>query len=385
MRSKSLSAAFYIIAMIMAMIYGMVSEKYDLPPSNIVRTLYHKITTTKPQRTYPIEFLQTPQEYLKNDVGSLISIRHKQDVYRLREKLIKFLWGAQGIPSSLPSLINKGISDSRYSDINSLARIDRITINMEFGINSISYHFIPKAPNNKAVIYIAGHDQDFYDGKSRITQLLDEGYSVVAFAMPLSGLNNQPTVFIPKIGLLKLISHDDLKFLSPIHGHPVKYFIEPEVITLNYLSKEFSYTSISMIGFSSGGWTASLAAAVDPRIQKSFPVAGSLPIYLRSNSPRDWDDYEQTVPELYKTVNYMEIYILGSYGPQRMELQILNQFDPCCFAGTKSETYKNIVINRLRDLGTGKYDLFLDTNPHNGHSISDVAMQKILDELKKSD
>jgi hypothetical protein len=66
-----------------------------------------------------------------------------------------------------------------------------------------------------------------------------------------------------------------------------------------------------------------------------------------------------------------------------MELQVLNQFDPCCFAGTKSDTYKKIVIDRIRDLGMGKYDLFLDTSD-SGHSISDVAMLKILGELKNS-
>jgi hypothetical protein len=32
-----------------------------------------------------------------------------------------------------------------------------------------------------------------------------------------------------------------------------------------------------MLGLSGGGWSTTLAAAVDPRIQLSFPTAGSVP------------------------------------------------------------------------------------------------------------
>lgn len=75
-----------------------------------------------------------------------------------------------------------------------------------------------------------------------------------------------------------------------------------------------------MMGLSGGGWTTVLYAALDPRIMRSYPVAGSWPIYLRFASPRDWGDYEETIPELYKTVNYLEMYILGSYGEGRKQL-----------------------------------------------------------------
>jgi hypothetical protein len=171
-----------------------------------------------------------------------------------------------------------------------------------------------------------------------------------------------------------------MKFLLPENGHPVKYFVEPVVIVLNYLEKNFHYSSVSMVGISGGGWTTTLAAAIDTRIKKSFPVAGSYPIYLRSNSMRDWGDYEQTVPEIYRTVNYLELYMLGSYGIHRKQLQVINQYDACCFAGTKWETYKDIVRERVHRLGTGEFDLFLDAT-HREHLISVAATSRILDEL----
>ena len=195
-------------------------------------------------------------------------------------------------------------------------------------------------------------------------------------------MNNQPTVHIPHQGMLKLTTHDHMKYLAPENGHPIKYFVEPVVTVLNYLKVNFDYTLVSMVGFSSGGWVATLAAAVDTRIVKSFPIAGSYPIYLRSNSQRDWDDYEQTVPELYRTVNYLELYVLGATGSNRQQLQILNQYDACCFGGTKSETYKDIVKARVTDLGPGKFDVFLDAS-HHEHAVSDMAMNRILDELSR--
>jgi hypothetical protein len=133
-----------------------------------------------------------------------------------------------------------------------------------------------------------------------------------------------------------------------------------------------------MMGISGGGWTTTLMAAVDSRIRISFPVAGSYPIYLRSN--RGWGDWEHSIPELYKTVNYLEMYILGAYGNQRMQLQIINQFDSCCIAGIKSETYKDIVIRRIKLLGSGHWDLFVDDS-HTEHIISDLATQRIIAEL----
>lgn len=375
----------YVLLLILGILYGMAAFKFEFPPFGLVQGAYEfakSFTHQKPPER-PQEFLVTPPEYLTTDVASLISIRQQKDVIQARKKLIAFLWGKPGLPANLPKADENYISDTRYNDILSLSRIDKLTIAMEYGIESYAYHFIPKKSNNNVVLYNLGHDQDFYEGKSRIKQLLDAGYSVVAFAMPLTGLNNQPTVNIPGIGMLKMTTHEQLKFLTPASGHPVKFFVEPVVVAINYLKKHYHYASVSMVGFSGGGWIATIAAAVDTRIEKCFPVAGSYPIYLRSNSQRDWDDYEQTVPELYRTVNYLDLYLLGSSGKNRKELQILNKFDPCCFAGTKSETYKSILRDRVHQIGPGEYDLFLDDS-QTGHTISDVAMQRILEELGSS-
>lgn len=354
------------------MLYGMMVVKFQLPPYHLISAFYTVLV--------PETHIETPKEYLETDVAELISIRQPQDVTRLRGALIALLWGQPDLPSFLPSAIDKEFKDNRYDDIPSLNELTKLTVVMEFGLESHVYHFIPKVPNNKVVLYHEGHDGDFHASKEQISEFLDNGYSVVAFSMPLLGLNNQPTVHLPRLGSLKLTTHDHMKFLQPKAGHPIKYFIEPVVVVLNYLDTNFDYSAVSMVGISGGGWTTTLAAAVDTRIEKSFPVAGSYPIYLRSNSQRDWGDYEQTVPEIYTVVNYLELYILGSYGTGRKQVQVINQYDSCCFAGTKWETYKDIVIARVQSLEAGEFDLFVDDS-HYQHTISSLAMNYILDEI----
>jgi hypothetical protein len=181
---------------------------------------------------------------------------------------------------------------------------------------------------------------------------------------------------------LKITLHDQLKFLSPAEGHQVKYFIEPIIVALNYIEVHHRYSSISMTGISGGAWTTTLAAAIDNRIINSFPVAGSYPIFLRSNSGCDWGDYEQTLPELYTKVNYLDLYILGAYGKQRKQLQILNQFDNCCFAGIRWKTYKDVVRSHIQHLGAGAFDIYMDSS-HKKHMISPLAINLIIDEIER--
>ena len=233
---------------------------------------------------------------------------------------------------------------------------------MEFGLESHVYHFIPKTPNNKVVLYHQGHNSDIYSIKENVIKLLDEGYSVLSFCMPLMGLNNKkPTINFPRFGRIKIKGHRQMKFLNPTNGHPVKYFLEPVIEVLNYIETNFSYSQISMTGLSGGGWTTALVSAIDTRIQNNFPVAGSNPFYLVSNDPGSWgEDYEHSIPELYRITNNLELYILGSYGTGRRQVQILNQFDICCYSGVRFRTYDDILRIRLQKLSLGKFEVFLD-------------------------
>ena len=333
------------------------------------------------QPTTPVSAKQTIHEA---DPGRLISLRSEAEAISKRKELIAFIWGSQGLPAALPDKIELAISDQRFSTLDNLKQIDRLIMRMEWGVNSTAYHFIPTHGNNKLLIYHQGHNGDFVRGIRPLRFFLERGFSVIALSMPLEAPNNQPTVEIERVGKIQLTFHEQLKLLEMKSGHPVQLFLTPVAISLNYAEK-FGYHSVYMTGVSGGGWTTTMYAALDPRVNGSYPVAGTLPLHLRTDSnvvnsaqrSADWGDYEQTIPELYKITNYLELYVLGSYGERRRQLQVLNKYDPCCFSGDASLTYEQVVKERVNSSGPGNFAIYLDKS-HKSHDISDAALAVIL-------
>ena len=127
--------------------------------------------------------------------------------------------------------------------MNNLKQIDKITVNMEHDVNSIAYIFHPEKSNNKLIIYHQGHDGGFVNGKETIDFFLKNNYTVMAFSMPLLGMNSQPVVEIPDLGAVKLESHDHLYFLDSTKFSPLKYFVEPIAVSLNYVDEHFDFDS----------------------------------------------------------------------------------------------------------------------------------------------
>ena len=313
------------------------------------------------------------------NVYSLIKIDSKLDIDQKRDFLIEYFWDVGSFQrvkdkSQLPEVEIK-ISDSSYKDFQNLKRIDRLTVEMEYGINSVSYLFIPEQSNEKLILYHQGHGGDFLLGKDTIQFFLDRNFTVLAMAMPLLGMNNQPVIEIDGLGEMKLISHKKLRLLEANNFNPMKLFLEPVQTNLNFLDKEYNFKRYSMIGLSGGGWTTVVYSAIDERISDSFSVGGSIPFYLRVDS-RDMGDYEQTNIELYKNVNYLELYVLGAYGDGRQHIQIFNKNDPCCFSGNGYETYEFVIKDKMSQLGKGTFQILID-DTHNGHKISDHTLKLV--------
>ena len=250
---------------------------------------------------------------------------------------------------------------------------------MEYGINSVSYLFIPKQSNEKLILYHQGHNGDFLLGKDTIQFFLDRNFTVIALSMPLLGINNQPVVEIDGLGEMKLISHNQLRLLEANNFNPMKLFLDPIQINLNFLDKKYNFKQYSMIGLSGGGWTTVVYSAIDERISNSFSVGGSLPFYLRVDS-RDMGDYEQTNIELYQNVNYLELYVLGAYGDGRQHVQIFNKNDPCCFSGNGYETYEFVIKDKMLQLGEGNFQILID-DTHNEHKISVYTLKLIYESI----
>ena len=344
-------------------------------------------------KVFPYEFLDSSEDTLSGkitignnqyvnqpDIDSLIKIDNKSDIDQKRYFLTEFFWDVETLhritfKSPLPQ-VESNISDSRYDNFQNLKRIDRLTVEMEYGINSISYLFIPEKSNEKLILYHQGHGGDFILGKNTIQFFLDRNFTVLASTMPLVGMNNQPIVEIDGFGKIKLISHEQLKFLETNNFNPMRLFLDPIQINLTFLDKEYDFDQYSMVGLSGGGWITVVYSAIDERISNSFSVAGSMPFYLKVDE-RDIGDYEQTNIDLYRNVNYLELYILSASGDGRKHVQIFNKNDPCCYPGNGYETYEFVIKDKISQLGQGNFQIFVD-DTHNEHKISDIALDYIV-------
>ncbi len=356
--------------------YGILVGAYEFFPYDQISQI-KEITFDELSR----EVSMTNQVNLQSLEPVLIEINNSNDITQKQNSLIKYIW-KNNFPTELPLKIENDFSDKQIGEFKNLDSLEKISIPMEYGIESIVYHLISEKPNNKLVIYHHGHSGDFRFETDTINYFLDKGYSVLAFNMPLKGMNNQPTIDTTDFGKIKFVSHRQFPLLESDDFSPLKYFIHPIILSLNYIDEFYNYASYDMVGLSGGGWTTIISSAIDNRISQSFSVAGSYPLYLRYES-QNIGDYEQLHPDIYKIANYLELYVMGSSGDNRKLVQIFNKYDPCCFTGELSESYETLVKKKASELN-GNFEIYIDAS-HKEHKISQNSLELIHDSLNKSE
>jgi hypothetical protein len=319
-----------------------------------------------------------------------ITLHSAADVFARRRLLVEYLWGTAGFPDRrLPDTVARGIA-SPVKQLAALARVDELRMDLAPGLQGLTYHFLPQQPNGALVVVHHGHGCTLDDeagpadvgfGLQRtIAALLAAGYGVLG-------------VFMPHLRPGDCSGGHDALFQTTA-GSPIRYFLEPTAIGLNYLKTQSqaggfpAYHVFHMIGLSGGGWTTTVYAAVDPLIRCSFPVAGTMPLYLRWGG--SVGDREQFEASFYRLAGYPDLYILGSHGEGRSQVQILNRKDDCCFgeaqhdakaAGMAYEealrSYERPVRAALAESGPGAFRVEIDeTAP--GHMISHHAIGDII-------
>jgi hypothetical protein len=351
---------FLIILLLLIPVFGIgvYVGYYETFPLDIVKSIKNSNTSNSN--------LKTINDIPQNSISELISIKSYNDATLKRSQLINYIWKSDSLPEDFPYKIEKNFVSTNFQNIENLKYIEKIHITQILDVNSYPYLFIPIESNNKLIIYHHGHDGDFTLAKNYIISLINDGFSVLAFSMPLTGNNNTPIVNHPNFGKLQLSYHDDLELFASNEFSPIKLFLEPIIISLNYVDENYDFESYSMIGISGGGWTTLLSAAIDERISKSYSVAGSLPFFMRTNL-QDLGDFEQRDPSLYQITNYLELYIMAGSGQDRKHIQILNKNDPCCFSVSSQPKYVD-EIQKLQSLPLD-FELWIDES-HNEHKIS---------------
>ncbi len=317
----------------------------------------------------------TPMVLLGNvpqvDTEALLRIHSKEDVEETRKKLLKEIFGKEELPSWQPSVdMNIVLGTNALTDY----QADRLNINLPHNIKT--YFYLVHPPNRyqkRMMIYHAGHggfseESDF----PNVRTFLEHGFDVMLGYMPLEIKFDDMYFYSECCGPIRLLSHEQFIWLE----NPMSFFLEPVAVSLN-VAEQYGYKAYYMTGISGGGWTTTVYAAIDPRIKRSFPVAGSLPLWMRRDS-LELGDFEQIYLPLYSIANYEELYLLGGYGEGRSQLQILNEVDPCCFQGDgRHSLYEGVIQKRLKKLGGGNFNVLVDKG-HNQHNISPKMVQVMI-------
>lgn len=324
-----------------------------------------------------------------------ITVHSAREVATKRRALIQYLWGTNGFPKQrLPDVIVTNVP-SPVKQLGQLARVDEFRFELAPGLQGLAYHFIPSRPNGELVVVHHGHactlDDDprsadvGYGLQRTINALLREGYGVLGVFMP----HQRPGDCTG--------GHDALMQTSTT-GSPLKYFLEPVAISLNQLKTQSraghfpKYRAFHMTGLSGGGWTTTVYAAIDPTIRCSFPVAGTIPLYLRvAGSIGDREQYEAS---FYRLAGYPDLYVLGAHGRGRKQVQILVRRDDCCFGQAQHDEkvtgmsyaeslrdYEGRVCAALDGIGRGSFRLEIDeiapSHMISHHAIEDVILPEL--------
>ncbi|TQM01001.1 hypothetical protein FB559_6744 [Actinoallomurus bryophytorum] len=327
-----------------------------------------------------VEYRAMPQAAVGVDVESMITMYSAAEVAARRARLIAYVWKRAGLPTRLPR-VQTDVSVPLLTALPHLRRVDELSVPLAYGMSSKVYHVLPRPPGNgRLAVYHNGHGEPLGTMLTTVAPLLQRGYSVQIHAMPYMHWN------APSPAELGETSHDEFARRESASFSALTFFLEPVAVALNHAVRVHRPTSVQMVGLSGGGWTTTVYAAIDPRVTRSYPVAGSLPPYLRGASPNaassigDWEQRGDTLPGFYGVAGYLDLYVMAATGPGRRQLQILNRFDSCCFSGIGHRSYVAAVAHRAGLIGGGGWDLQEDAT-HDGHTISPYALSVILHDL----
>ncbi|HJQ10155.1 MAG TPA: hypothetical protein VJ840_03920 [Gemmatimonadaceae bacterium] len=366
------------MAVVLAFCAGVAVGRFELWPFPVLSKAYRFRGAELADKLADREFKGlrplTEAQLTRVSTPALIRVR--------RDALINYIWRTRGFPSArLPDSVEENFSDPTFSPSN-IGRITRLVTVMRGGVKSITYYLEPRSGRRCLMVYYHSHGESFRKGAPTISRLLAAGCAVIGVSMPLVPDEPVPVVSDSAFGSIPLRRHDELAVMEAPDFSPIAFFVEPVAASLNYVLAKGRFDRVGMVGISGGGWATTLYAALDERITKSYPVAGSEPTWLTVRRPQPWLDFEQTDIGLIRTANYPELYVLGTSGGRR-QLQILNRYDACCFYGRGYRLYNESVSAVAKRTG-GSFSVFLDET-HREHRLSSTALDSVLaDFLRKS-
>ncbi len=278
----------------------------------------------------------------------------------------------------LRSDFNNYLLDEEYVEIKEVRK------NFEFvSINNLDKIFLAKYYNvehygilhksntqnsKKLLIYFQGHGgtPHKFDYFNKIKDhYINNGFDVFALAMSDKGFNKNALSFPGHDKKIK--NHSTFKnFFDPNNPKkkPLSLMLSGNFYLIKYLINQNKYENIYLVGISGGGWYATFMAALIPEIEKSYSFAGTFPKML-SIFKINRGDWEQSESQIYKKIDYWNLYKLSTldkqYKKNRFHYQIYNKNDPCCFMSP----YADMMYSAVNKINDTNFKVFLrDLNVH---------------------
>jgi len=199
----------------------------------------------------------------------------------------------------------------------------------------------------KLLIIHRGHEQNAFKGNI-ITLGLKAGYDVIVMTMPMFDWNAMNSVEFETWDGASLLSsptdHAVFEMIDTGDRHYIGFFISPVIAAIDAALSVKHYESVDMVGFSGGGWTASITAAADERIGSAISVAGTLPFFARQQA-KDLGDDEQYDNRFYRRFTWPMLYQMAATPKGRNFILAFNSDDPCCFNGASAQLFAEYAKN----------------------------------------
>lgn len=369
-----------LVVAALAMIAGLVEvaiHHYD--PT---RVIYKRIKASDPYLYEEID-----PKLRETDAAALIRSDVIADPVRARARIVEVIWGADGYPGDLrPDKVETDVEDDFLGELPDGTKITRLHFELGLGLRSRPYLARALNTNNRLVIYHHGFGDPIDRVSEFLSALLNAGYDVLALNALGSGgttaiVRSDQDGILPHVnrpGNLSNVFHQMSHF-----DRPFRYHMNQIVGSLAYAQETYGYDSVDMAGFSMGAFLTVLSAAALDEIERSYPIAGVYPNYMRRGQEIMPDGAPSYEP-LREVANQLELFVLGASGPQRKQLQIFNRYDRCCFNGIRSDLYKRPVKDALAASGHGgQFDIRIDET-HADHRISRFSIDVILNDLRRA-
>jgi hypothetical protein len=263
------------------------------------------------------------------DPASLIAGAVVADPEAARRELVALVWGEAGFPAGLlPQTVERDVVEASLGDPGPGVIVDRLSLRMDHGIDTVFHLMHAPHPRGRLIVYHHGFGAPLATVAPLFRALLAAGYDVIAHDLLGRGRNT---------GLARLGTENrfyNVMSETPAFGRALRFHLDPVVSGINQARADGAYRSVDMVGLLMGGFLTILAAAVDPRIARSYPIAADLPLHMR-HGQEVLPGYPPYYPPLNERFSRPDLYVLGASGHERRQLQIFNRYDRCCYFGLR--------------------------------------------------